>query len=122
MDNKRTENLRTILEHNLSAEATENLRTIKNEDEFRKVLADNGIQAEKLQRKLPDDLMGTVSGGYDFEGNDVHCPCCGNEEYDHISFQFFTSFKYFADTYQCDLCKTYFQIDAETCQPVKVNI
>ena len=56
MDNKRTENLRTILEHNLSAEAAENLRTIKNEDEFRKVLADNGIQAEKLQRKLPDDL------------------------------------------------------------------
>ena len=40
MDNKRTENLRTILEHNLSAEAAENLRTIKNEDEFRKVLAD----------------------------------------------------------------------------------
>jgi hypothetical protein len=39
MDNKRTEHIRTILEHNLSAEAAENLRTIKNEDEFRNVSA-----------------------------------------------------------------------------------
>ncbi len=103
--------IRKILEQNISPELAEKLKTAKNDVEFCKMLSDNGIDVEKLQRQLPDDFLNNVAGGYRNYGQNVYCPNCSNGEESQISYQFFSSLWQFKDRYRCRKCNSYFQID-----------
>ena len=111
MDEKSMEEFRKSLKDKISDELAEKLKTAKSDVEFCKMLADNGVDVEKLQRTLPDEILDNVSGGYRNYGQDVYCPDCHNGVEDEISYQYLTSLWRFKDVYRCRKCDTYFQID-----------
>lgn len=89
------------------------LAKVNSDVEFCKILADNGIDVEKLQKTLPDDVLDKVGGGYEnIFGTEIYCPNCGNHDSDEISLQIFATLTSGSTKYRCRKCDKYFKMDA----------
>ena len=110
--NHSKESIKELIDKNISPELAEKLKEAKTDVEVCKLLADNGVDVEKLQKQIPDEALDQIGGGYtDMFGDVIDCPCCGNKEKDEISYQFFASLYYMEAVYRCRKCGCLFGID-----------
>ena len=104
-------------------ELKEKLNTAKSDMEACKLLAENGIDVEKIEKmiadsgfdqirigmQLPDDSLTGIAGGFQ-EGRlgEVKCTC-GNSNRDNFSRQFWASLasRRFTSIYRCICCDKY---------------
>ncbi len=112
----------------IPSEVKEKLKNVKGDVEFCKILADNGIDVEKVEKKIKeagfdlnkiclqevsDNSLENVTGGFENFHLLVKCRC-GNENRDDFSWQFFAS-KFHASAsiynlYRCKICNTYVKV------------
>ena len=118
--NKMTE-LKNSLADMIGEDVMKKLENVYSDVEVCKILAENGIDLEKVEKRiaeaglnmnriglqLPDDNLSEISGGfYDKDQNDdIDCPNCGNDVRDDFSRQWFASLTSPAESiYRCKKC------------------
>ena len=96
----------------ISDELKEQVNESKSDNQACRALADAGVDVEAFEKELPDDYMNTVAGGWEgLDGRDLHCPHCGNNDRDEVSYQIWASmFMDSASKYRCKKCNHYFKI------------
>ena len=106
------------------------LENARGDVDFCKILANNGIDVEMVEKKIkdagfdvnkiclqvPDEGLEKVAGGFELNQQLIRCRC-GNEDRDEFSWQFFAS-RFHAsaslyDIYRCKLCNTYIKITSD---------
>ena len=108
----------------------------RSDAEARRILAENGIDAEKLEKKiaaagvnpitlskLPDEALDKVAGGWERYGAEIRC-ACGNDDYEEFSYQFWASSFCFGPSwkYRCKKCNRYMKITVEyENEPAKIE-
>ena len=107
---RKMKELRAILEENIPANLRDGLARAEGDEEFLRMLAENGIEVQKLKRRIPDDAIDRIAGGLkDTEDTVICCPNCENSESDKISLQIFTSIVSGSCQYQCQKCGNFFR-------------
>lgn len=105
-------------------ELNEKLKNCKNDVEFAKTLADNGVNVEEFERSLPDEVLSKIGGGFEnYNGDRVYCPWCKNEDKDELSYQVLVSTYHCEDIYRCRKCNEFFKSDkgkGEDAVPIKL--
>ncbi len=97
---------------NISEKLKQQINDSKSDMEACKALADAGIDLETFEKELPDGYMDKVAGGWaGVDNRDLHCPHCGNNDRDEVSYQIFASmFMDSAGKYRCKKCNHFFKI------------
>ena len=105
------EKVKELLKQDISEDLIEKLKEAKDDVSICKALADSGIDVEKLQKQVPDEILSQIGGGYsDLGGVEVYCPICGNGDSDAISFQIFASLFYVTEVCRCRKCGNKFTV------------
>lgn len=87
---------------------------MKTDVEACKILADKGIDVEKLQKELPDEFLSQIGGAYvDWCGVEIHCPTCGNADKNELSFQVIATLYAFKTIYRCRKCGNLLSVDID---------
>ena len=127
-----SEQQRADLRNDLLAMIPESVRaqltSVRGNVEACKLLAENGVDVEKLEKKIKDAYAGVkkdllslserelanISGGVDDRRyNTVSCEC-GNSNEDDFSYQFFVSQLMSGRAYRCKRCGNYVLIRNDT--------
>ena len=116
------------LDEMIPAELREKLRNAKGDVGVSKMLAENGIDVEKIEKKisaagfdqikiglqeLSTDELDMVTGGYYGDRVNEFVCRCGNRNKDEMSWQFWSSMiqelvgSYYRRTWRCKKCGTY---------------
>ena len=109
----------------IPSEVKEKLETAKSDVEVCKILAENGIDVEKVEQKIKDagfnlnkiclqevrdEELEKIAGGFEFDQALVSCRC-GNDNRDDFSWQFIASrlstYPRPRDIFRCKKCNTY---------------
>ena len=118
--------LRQELQGALPLKVQEKLKSAKSDMETCRILADNGIDVEKIEKKIAnagfdqikiglqevsDDALTNVAGGWKTYDAEVRCRC-GNGDRDEFSYQFWASSLYGPRTkkYRCKKCNSYMKV------------
>jgi len=82
--------LREEFKKMIPAEVQEKANAVVGDEAVRKVLAENGIDVEKIEKKiartgfgqanislqaLPDEALDKIAGGFETDGVEIKCPC-----------------------------------------------
>ena len=107
------EPLRAELEEKMPIGLSRKLADANDDVEICKLLAEHGVNVEKLQRKIPDEILDQIGGGYDnIFGTEIYCPHCDNKESSEISTQILSSIFSQSSKYRCRKCGGFFKLDA----------
>ena len=124
--------LKQDLNEMIPAEVREKLKKPRGDVGVSKILAENGIDVEKIEKRIEDagfelkktgfqgvadELLDKVSGGSAQAGVQIKCKC-GNCDRNKMSFQFLASLAGSLDAYyggansvyRCELCDTYIYV------------
>lgn len=98
----------------LSDEVKEKLNEAKSDSEACRIIIEAGVDVEPVEKELRDESLNNIFGGWDsLDGRDYHCPNCGNNNRDKVSYQFWASmFMDSTSKYRCELCNHYFKINS----------
>ena len=110
------------------------IRAARSDAEARRILAENGIDAEKLEKKiaaagvnpitlskLPDEALDKVAGGFEVRGAEIRCEC-GNDNREDFSYQFWASSFSAGEKYRCKKCYRYMRIkNLYSNEPVEIE-
>ena len=119
----------------IPAEVHEKLRGAKGDVEVCRILAENGVDVEKVEQKIkelgfnlnkiclqevPDDALANVGGGFEYNQSFVTCPC-GNGDRDQFSLQWFASnlsINYRPrKIFRCKICNKYIYVYSDIICP-----
>ena len=77
--------------------------------EILKKFVEQGVDVEAFEKQLPDDLLNSISGGYeDFWDDSVYCPNCNNADKERISYQYWATITNHHAVYRCRNCEKFF--------------
>ena len=100
----------------LSKELREKLERANGDAEFRRILADNGVDPKTFERSLTDEELEQASGGFkNADGHKVKCPWCGEDREDQISYQFWATLGSSTIKYRCRSCNKYMRMYGSLC-------
>ena len=103
--------IRRRIRTEISDELYARIENAKGDVEVCEMLAKYGVNVEKLQRRIPDEYLNRIGGGYkNFFGTDIYCPECGNEDSDEISAQIIASITSKCSQYRCRKCGCFFRL------------
>lgn len=107
---KAFDEMRAVLEEDLPVAVCDELGRTKSDVEFCRLLAENGIDVQKLQRKIPDEVLSRIGGGNEnLSGTKICCPNCENSDSGEISVQVLSSAFSNNSKYRCCKCGCYFK-------------
>ena len=130
--------LRRDLKEMIPDEVREKLKNASGDVDTCRILAENGVDVEKIEKKiedaglkvkkigfqeLADEALSNVAGGWKRYGAEIRC-ACGNDDYEEFSYQFWASSFCFGPSwkYRCKKCNRYMKITVEyENEPAKIE-